>query len=439
MDEWIQIFRIGEHVSSSGVRKNWTAEELDQIVAKYDPVKHEAPVEIGHPAGNAPSFGWVEALKREGEFLYAKLKNLVPEFIEMVKRGLFKKRSISLYPDLTLRHIGFLGAVPPAVKGLADIKFESGKETITLEFTATDADKQAQEARAKKYGIAVKDGGHMTKPGEWASVPDEDFLDPVNYRYPCPNADQTRAAAAYWGKPDNKAQYSSEEKGIIDRRLAEREKKFNIGEHSEGRGENNKKEGTVMGLKETLKSIFTKAVDDLPEDQLIPPVPKAFSEAEVKVREEEAAKKAKERVEQEFAERGKKEKRESRQTETKSFCDHLLKDGKIIPAWNKLGLVEFMVSLDGEEEIQFAEGAKKSRLEWMKSFLGELPKVINFKEIATRDKDAGAKSAAEKLSVLTRKKMDEKKDLTYTVAFSEVQRENPDLAKEYQREINPTK
>jgi len=56
----------------------------------------------------------------------AKIKDLVPEFTEMLKKGLFKKRSIALYPDLALRHIGFLGAVAPAVKGLADIKFNEG-------------------------------------------------------------------------------------------------------------------------------------------------------------------------------------------------------------------------------------------------------------------------------------------------------------------------
>jgi hypothetical protein len=89
--------------------------------------------------------------------------------------------------------------------------------------------KQAQEERARKYGIAIKDGGHVTRPGEWAQVPDDEFLDPVNYRYPCPDAGQTRAAASYWGNPDNQSQYSSEERAIISRRLAEMEKKFKMG------------------------------------------------------------------------------------------------------------------------------------------------------------------------------------------------------------------
>ena len=33
-----------------------------------------------------------------------------------------------------LRHIGFLGAVPPAVKGLADIKFNEDNSVMDIEF-----------------------------------------------------------------------------------------------------------------------------------------------------------------------------------------------------------------------------------------------------------------------------------------------------------------
>jgi hypothetical protein len=52
----------------------------------------------------------------------------------VVKQGLFKKRSVSLYPDMTLRHVGFLGAVPPSIKGLADIQFKEGAQAMTFEF-----------------------------------------------------------------------------------------------------------------------------------------------------------------------------------------------------------------------------------------------------------------------------------------------------------------
>lgn len=128
----IEVFKTGTHTDSNGNTRTWTEEDLDTIVRKYVPEEHEAPVVIGHPKDNAPAFGWVERLERNGNVLYAKLKDLVPEFVEAVKKGLYKKRSVSFYPDLTLRHIGFLGAMPPAVKGLADVKFSEAD--VTIEF-----------------------------------------------------------------------------------------------------------------------------------------------------------------------------------------------------------------------------------------------------------------------------------------------------------------
>ena len=129
---WIEIFKTGTHTDSSGKTETWTERDLDDIVSQYNPEIHEAPVVIGHPKDNVPAFGWAETLKREGQVLYAKLKDLVPEFVDLLKRNMFKKRSISLYPDGGLKHIGFLGAVPPAIKGLADIKF-SQDESISIE------------------------------------------------------------------------------------------------------------------------------------------------------------------------------------------------------------------------------------------------------------------------------------------------------------------
>lgn len=138
MDEWIPVFKTGRHTDAAGNERDWSEKDLDAIAAKYNPAEHEAPVVIGHPKDSAPAWGWVEGLKRQGEILYAKLKNLVPEFVDMVRQGLFKKRSMSLYPDLSLRHVGFLGAMPPAVKGLPDVNFAQGEGYLTFsEFEAT--------------------------------------------------------------------------------------------------------------------------------------------------------------------------------------------------------------------------------------------------------------------------------------------------------------
>lgn len=148
--KWFAIFKTGRHTNSNGVEREWSENDIDKIVESYDNTKHEAPIVIGHPKNNAPAYGWIEKLKRVGDTLYALPKQLAQEFVEMVNKGLFKKRSISLYPDLSLRHVGFLGAQPPAVKGLPDVEFkEEDLSTIEIEETTDLEGLDYQEEQIK--------------------------------------------------------------------------------------------------------------------------------------------------------------------------------------------------------------------------------------------------------------------------------------------------
>ena len=122
-EDWIEIFAGGPQTDSAGVEHDGD-EVMDKALKTFDPSVHEPPVVVGHPKDNAPAFGWVAGLKRVGNKLLARFKDVNPEFEKMVRDGLFKKRSASFYPDGRLRHVGFLGAAPPAVKGLADVRFE---------------------------------------------------------------------------------------------------------------------------------------------------------------------------------------------------------------------------------------------------------------------------------------------------------------------------
>lgn len=132
---WMEIFRAGKHTDRNGREKTWTDSDLANMAERYNVQKdHEAPLVIGHPAENAPAWGWVESLKAESGKLYARCSQVIPEFGEMVNSGMFKKRSISLYPDMLLRHVGFLGAQPPAVKGLKDFAFSGADECPEYEF-----------------------------------------------------------------------------------------------------------------------------------------------------------------------------------------------------------------------------------------------------------------------------------------------------------------
>jgi len=165
--KWFAIFKTGKHTDSAGNTKEWTEKDLDNIVKNYDPTKHESPIVIGHPRTNAPAFGWVDKLKRVGDTLYALPKQLANDFVEMVNKGLFKKRSISLYPDGTLRHVGFLGAQPPAVKGLPDVEFaDENLETIEIDNLNIDLNEpednpqdnlKKMEEKLKQYEMKSKE------------------------------------------------------------------------------------------------------------------------------------------------------------------------------------------------------------------------------------------------------------------------------------------
>ncbi|MCF8112782.1 MAG: hypothetical protein K9K21_02895 [Desulfotignum sp.] len=120
LNEWVEIFRAGEHVSKGGQRENWGEADLDEIVRNYNSKEAEAPLVAGYPKDNDPAYGWVEGLKRAGSILLAKFKQVQPDFARAVREGRYKKRSISLLPGNHLRHVGFIG-VEVAIPGLADL------------------------------------------------------------------------------------------------------------------------------------------------------------------------------------------------------------------------------------------------------------------------------------------------------------------------------
>jgi len=119
-----EIFRTGKWTSSSGFSHDYSEDDLDKIVQNFnedDPV----PIVVGHPKTNAPAYGWIKNIKRVKDRLIAIPKQVDAAFKKLLEEGKFKKRSISLTPDLKLNHVGFLGAAAPAVEGLKDIKFSS--------------------------------------------------------------------------------------------------------------------------------------------------------------------------------------------------------------------------------------------------------------------------------------------------------------------------
>jgi hypothetical protein len=169
MDEWIEVFRVGRWTDSAGNTRTWTGGDLDRIVASTRrnlavPGK-EPPVVIGHPETDAPAWGWVDAIERRGLGLWVHFRDLVPEFVDMVRRRMFPNRSVAIGPDAALVHVGFLGAVPPAVKGLTPIALASAESLAVIEFAALKEERMTFVEKLRQFlGLADELGVKVDLP-----------------------------------------------------------------------------------------------------------------------------------------------------------------------------------------------------------------------------------------------------------------------------------
>ncbi|MDD5249649.1 MAG: hypothetical protein PHY45_11720 [Rhodocyclaceae bacterium] len=136
----IQIFKPGRHTAMSGAVLDFTEADVVASAAAYDPAKFEAPLVVGHPKTDAPAYGWVKSVGVDGGVLFAQPDQVDPAFAEIVAAGRYKKISASFYaPNAPgnpvpgvyyLKHVGFLGAAAPAVKGLRNAEFAAAEEGV---------------------------------------------------------------------------------------------------------------------------------------------------------------------------------------------------------------------------------------------------------------------------------------------------------------------
>lgn len=150
----IQIFRRGRQVASDGTATDFTDADLAATAAGYDPSLHQAPLVVGHPTTDAPAYGWVTGLAyRDADgLLEATPDQVEAQFADLVREGRLKYVSASFWTPQAptnpkpgifyLRHLGFLGAQPPAVKGLRPAEFAEADpaDTVTLIFADPDHD-----------------------------------------------------------------------------------------------------------------------------------------------------------------------------------------------------------------------------------------------------------------------------------------------------------
>lgn len=337
-----EIFRPGTFRANSGQEVKFSEAALAQAASAYDPALHEAPLCVGHPVDDAPAYGWVRGLTYDKSRLLADPAQVEPAFAELVVGGRYKKRSAAFYSPahpqnpkpgtFYLKHVAFLGAVPPAVKGLKEVSFSDDADTVTFEF----AEEEFSE-RDDYWGISSLVRGFANIARGF-----REFLIAEK------GQEEADRIAANWQIDDMVAQ---------SERFADKARDL-PSNFSEDPEDNVKTQAEIDAAKADLEK----------------------REAEIKARED--AVKAQEAS---FSESEKKSRREANARE----LDELVKAGKFAPGL-KAEALDFMDGLDSVTVVEFGEGdakAKKTPSAWFLDLLKKSGTVIDFSERAA-GKDA---------------------------------------------------
>ncbi|WP_244711783.1 hypothetical protein [Rhizobium cremeum] len=158
----IEVFRTGTFTPMEGGSLTYSAADLKAIADAYDPETAPAPVVVGHPKTDAPAYAWAQSFDYDAsnDRLYATVGEIDPAFSEAVKKGRYKKVSLSFFrPEDAAnpvpgqwypRHIGFLGAAAPAVAGLKNVQF-AAQNVVT--FSADFGDRGFEETASLLRGL----------------------------------------------------------------------------------------------------------------------------------------------------------------------------------------------------------------------------------------------------------------------------------------------
>ncbi len=219
--EWIRLLPLGEVRLSDGRQPfTVTPQSLEAIIGAWRERGNDLVIDYEHQTltgDRAPAAGWIKELEAREDGLWGRVE-WTPAAQEHIRQKEYRYFSPVLTLDEGRRPKELMHAALtnfPAISRLTPLAAKDGEELETV-VMADDA----KEARSRRYGIAIKESGHVTKPGEWAEVPDSEWGDPVNYRYPCHTPENARAAWSYWNMPKNQRQYTAEERDEIGARIA---------------------------------------------------------------------------------------------------------------------------------------------------------------------------------------------------------------------------
>lgn len=164
----------GTHTAIDGATHEFSEADIAELISSYDAANYPAPIVVGHPKTDDPAYGWVSGLQAENAIVIARPEKVEAQFAEMVRDGRFKKVSASIYDradpanpmpgKLYLKHVGFLGAKAPAIKGLKPVQFaEDASAPLTFEtplkekIMAVEGQKTAMDFAEREASLAARE------------------------------------------------------------------------------------------------------------------------------------------------------------------------------------------------------------------------------------------------------------------------------------------
>ncbi|QDR02894.1 peptidase [Pseudomonas aeruginosa] len=337
---------------------------LQEIAATYDPALSEAPLVIGHPKLNAPAYGWAKGLEVREGMLYAEPHQVVPEFAEAANRKMYKKRSASVYlPDSPgnpvpgkhyLRHIGFLGAVPPAIKGIPDAPFNFAEDdgALAIEFAEapyavtglTDILRRLRDFFVEREGAERAD--QLIPQWQLSSIEEDARRTSVQ--------DTAPQASALFSEPVIEG---------VDAAAA------SAAAAEEPQGTVTPSDGASASAAEADRTSHPSQQDTtMPDEAALQERQRQLDEREQLLATREA------QVAQQKA--------QEHRNEVTEFAEALVQAGRLLPR-QKAPVIELLVSLPTDTPLEFAEGdgqVTKPAAEVLRSLLAELPKQVDFSE-----------------------------------------------------------
>ena len=391
---WLAVFKTGQHTDMHGFTRQWSNTDLDSIVRNYATKEHEAPLVIGHPRLDDPAYGWCKEVRANGSLLEVQVHQVVPQFASLVEQGQYKKRSIALDGDGSggwrLRHVGFLGATPPAVAGLPDLVKPFATQPVGTHVMDLEDPAPAQTAHHPpvETGIVAK-----------ALRALRDFMLSIG--------------GPEWGDRI----LTQEEEDILVAGVPSGGMPALQGEPQEGSNDGQGEGGSEMST--GTNGAATQSVT------------LAVQQAEERMRQEFAAK------EQAAADRIAALEAENRKQAILEKLKDLKRRGQITPAMEKLGLLAFCEQLAGQAEttITFAtaDGSQQTAplAQWFNSFLALLPTSVELATLVDPLDETG-RSQPPTQSLMARAEQRAKdKGITTSAALVQLGEEDPEGYRAY--------